>query len=95
MQVTLGQSLYKRPGSGRFSGEGPAFGLSFAAFTRDMHTNTVEGFLGDLKTGIRGAYKKVSHKWLQGYLNEYAWRHNAQRERVAFFGQLLARAVQS
>jgi len=42
----------------------------------DAYTNTVEGFFGNLKTGIRGNYKKVSHKWLQGYLNEYAWRYN-------------------
>jgi transposase-like protein len=32
------------------------------------HTNTIEGFFGNLKTSIRGTYKKVSHKWLQGYL---------------------------
>jgi transposase-like protein len=30
----------------------------------DAYTNTVEGFFGNLKTGIRGNYKKVSHKWL-------------------------------
>jgi len=42
----------------------------------DIHTNTIEGFFGNLKTGMRGTYKKVSRKWLQGYLNEYAWRHN-------------------
>jgi transposase-like protein len=40
------------------------------------HTNTVEGFFGNLKTGIRGNYKKVSHRWLQGYLNEFTWRYN-------------------
>jgi hypothetical protein len=42
----------------------------------DIHTNTIEGFFGNLKTGMRGAYKKVSRKWLQSYLDEYAWRHN-------------------
>lgn len=26
--------------------------------------------------GIRGNYHAVSSKWLQGYLNEYAWRYN-------------------
>ena len=45
-----------------------------------MHTNSVEGFFGNLKTGMRGAYKHVSPKWLQSYLDEYAWRHNAKRE---------------
>jgi transposase len=42
----------------------------------DVHTNTIEGFFGNLKTGMRGTYKKVSRKWLQSYLDEYAWRHN-------------------
>lgn len=42
----------------------------------NVHTNTIEGFFGNLKTGMRGAYKKVSAKWLQSYLDEYAWRHN-------------------
>jgi transposase len=42
----------------------------------DIHTNTIEGFFGNLKTGMRGAYKKVSPKYLQSYLDEYAWRHN-------------------
>ena len=42
----------------------------------DVHTNTIEGFFGNLKTGMRGAYKHVSDKWLQSYLDEYAWRHN-------------------
>jgi len=59
----------------------------------DVHTNSVEGFFGNLKTGMRGAYKHVSRKWLQSYLDEYAWRHNAKREGRALFGQLLARAA--
>jgi transposase-like protein len=42
----------------------------------DVHTNTIEGFFGNLKTGMRGAYKQVSDKWLQSYLDEYAWRYN-------------------
>jgi transposase-like protein len=46
----------------------------------DIHTNTIEGFFGNLKTGMRGTYKKVSKKWLQSYLDEYAWRYN-QRHR--------------
>jgi transposase len=42
----------------------------------DIHTNTIEGFFGNLKTGMRGAYKTVSRKWLQSYLDEYTWRYN-------------------
>jgi transposase len=42
----------------------------------NIHTNTIESFFGNLKTGMRGAYKAVSRKWLQSYLDEYAWRYN-------------------
>src|SRR5437764_1418335 len=59
------------------------------------HTNTIEGFFGNLKTGMRGAYKKVSPRYLQSYLNEYTWRYNARHERGAMFAQLLARAARS
>jgi len=59
----------------------------------NTHTNTIEGFFGNLKTGMRGAYKKVSPRYLQSYLNEYAWRYNARRNEGALFAQLLARAA--
>jgi transposase-like protein len=64
--------------------------------TGDVHTNTIEGAFGNLKTGMRGAYKKVSPRYLQSYLDEYAWRHNAQRDRPTLgplFDQLLSRAT--
>ena len=57
------------------------------------HTNTVEGFFGNLKTGIRGNYKKVSHKWLQGYLNEFTWRYNHRNDGRAMFRLLVQRAA--
>jgi transposase len=60
----------------------------------DIHTNTIEGFFGNLKTGMRGAYKKVSKKWLQSYLDEYAWRHNHRFTRHrSMFHALLAEAA--
>jgi transposase len=59
----------------------------------DDYTNTIEGFFGNLKTGMRGAYKHVSDKWIQSYLDEYAWRHNARSEPVGMFEQLLRRAA--
>jgi transposase len=59
----------------------------------DTHTNTIEGAFGNLKTGMRGVYKKVSPAYLQHYLDEYAWRHNAKREGNALFSQLLERAA--
>jgi transposase-like protein len=42
----------------------------------DTHTQTIEGFWSLLKSGLRGTYHSVSAKWLQSYLNEYAWRYN-------------------
>ncbi len=58
----------------------------------DIHTNTIEGFFGNLKTGMRGAYKHVSPRYLQSYLDEYAWRYN-QRYEGGLFQQLLRRAA--
>jgi transposase-like protein len=59
----------------------------------DVHTNTIEGFFGNLKTGMRGAYKHVSRKWLQSYLDEFAWRYNQRRSGQAMFEALLSRAA--
>jgi transposase len=59
----------------------------------NIHTNTIEGFFGNLKTGIRGNYKLVSHKWLQGYLNEFTWRYNHRHDRRAMFHTLIERAA--
>ncbi len=61
----------------------------------DLHTNTIEGFFGNMKTGMRGAYKKVSRKWLQSYLDEYAWRYNHRHDRRSMFETLLLRAAGS
>ena len=62
---------------------------------RDSHTNTVEGFFGHLKPSIRGTYRRVSRKWLQGYLNEFTWRYNHRRDPQAMFTTLLLRAAGS
>ena len=60
----------------------------------DVHTNTIEGFFGNLKTGMRGAYKQVSNKWLQSYLDEYTWRYNERfRDVRSMFHSLLDEAA--
>jgi hypothetical protein len=59
----------------------------------DVHTQTIEGFFGLVKNGIRGNYHAVSSKWLQGYLNEYAWRYNRRDEPERIFTELLLRAA--
>jgi len=45
----------------------------------DAHTNTIEGFWSLTKNGIRGVYHNVSAKYLQNYLNEYAFRFNRRK----------------
>jgi transposase len=60
----------------------------------ETHTNTIEGFFGNLKTGMRGAYKHVSLRYLQSYLDEYAFRYNHRKD-GGMFDALLARAVHS
>jgi len=42
----------------------------------DVHTNTVEGFWSLIKRGIGGTHHAVSQKFLQAYLDEYAFRYN-------------------
>lgn len=45
----------------------------------DAHVNTLEGFWSLTKNGIRGVYHNVSAKYLQTYLNEYAFRFNRRK----------------
>jgi len=60
----------------------------------DVHTQTIEGFWSLVKRGISGTHHSVSAKWLQGYLNEYAWRYNnREAEGAAQFLRLILRAA--
>jgi transposase len=59
----------------------------------NVHTQTIEGFFSLVKSGLRGSYHSVSRKWLQGYLNEYAWRYNRRDTGESMFHDLLAEAV--
>lgn len=54
-----------------------------------VHTNTIEGFWSYLKNGIRGAYKHTSKKYLQLYVNEYAFRWNNRKDQSMMFRNLL------
>ncbi len=58
----------------------------------NVHTNTIEGFFGLLKNGIRGTCHSVSSTYLQSYLNEYAWRYpTTATTRVRCSGRLSTR----
>lgn len=45
----------------------------------DSHTNTIEGFWGQLKRMIMGVYHFVSAKYLQRYIDEAVFRYNTCR----------------
>ena len=60
----------------------------------DVHTQTIEGFFGLFKNGVRGAYHSVSAKWLQGYVNEYVWRYNRREDGTQMFRDLIETAAE-
>jgi len=51
----------------------------------DAHTNTIEGFWSVLKRGISGVYHAVSEKYLQCYVDEYAFRYNHRKDEKPMF----------
>jgi transposase len=57
----------------------------------DNYTNTVEGFFGLFKTGVRGVYHSISQRYLQNYLDEYAFRYNRREGREPMFWAILNR----
>lgn len=57
-----------------------------------VHTNTIEGFWGQMKRSMDGTYHSVSRKYLQLYVNEFVFRYNLRGEVV--YPVLLERASQ-
>ncbi|MDQ5972675.1 MAG: Tnp protein [Patescibacteria group bacterium] len=57
-----------------------------------VHTNTIEGFWGQLKRSLDGTYHCVSPKYLQLYVNEFVYRYNHRH--VAAFPALIQVAAQ-
>jgi transposase len=57
----------------------------------DTHTQTVEGFFGLFKNGVRGVYHAISTTYLQNYLDEYAFRYNRRYSRQPMFWAMLDR----
>ncbi|PYV75287.1 MAG: hypothetical protein DMG96_17685 [Acidobacteria bacterium] len=60
----------------------------------NVHTNTIEGFWSLVKRGLGGVYHAVSKKYLQTYLNEYAFRYNHRACVNLIFPLLVERAAQ-
>ena len=105
---TLGAKIHEFvvPGSMLFTDEWVGYGTAGKKYRHrrirhrdriyveaDVHTQSVEGFFGLFKTGVRGAHHAVSTKWLQGYLNEWAWRYNRRDSETPMFRDLLNEAV--
>lgn len=58
----------------------------------NIYTNTIEGFWGTLKRGIVGIYHHVSPRYLQRYINEFAFRYN-NRDNGNVFDLVLKQAI--
>ena len=56
-----------------------------------VHTNTIEGFWSLVKRGIGGTHHAVSQKYLQSYLDEYAYRYNRRDMGNLIFTSMLKR----
>lgn len=57
----------------------------------NVHTNTIEGFWSLVKRGISGVYHHCSPKYLQSYVNEYAFRYNHRNDEQPMFLAFLDR----
>lgn len=51
----------------------------------DAHTNSIEGFWSLVKRGIGGVNHAVSAKYLQAYVNEYAFRYSHRNQAEPMF----------
>ncbi len=58
------------------------------------HTNSIEGFWGNFKGGMRGVYKKCGKHYLQSYLDEFTFRYNRRRSEVPMFQHFMAQHEQ-
>lgn len=54
-----------------------------------VHTNTIEGFWGQMKRSIDGTYHAVSKKHLQAYVDEFAYRYSHRFSSQPLFLKML------
>jgi transposase len=57
----------------------------------DIHTNTIDGFWGLVKGGLKGVYHHVSPEYLDSYVNEYSFRYNHRKDEQPMFQTFLNR----
>ncbi len=56
-----------------------------------IHTNTIEGFWGQLKRSLHGTHHAVSKQHLSSYVDEFVFRYNASRMNLDPFSLLTER----
>ena len=61
---------------------------------KDIHTNTIDGFWSQLKRSIDGTYHHVTPAYLQGYVNEYAFRYSHRKDDRPMFWTMLGQVIQ-
>lgn len=59
----------------------------------DTHTNNLEGFWSQLKRSINGTYHSVSPKYLQTYVNEFAYRYNRRNDITPLFKSMIKKVL--
>lgn len=55
-----------------------------------VHTQTIDGFFGNVKRGLSGVQHSVSRKWLENYVNEFAFKYSHRDDAVPMFKLFLA-----
>lgn len=95
--ITDEARFYKTPGKAFLGHESVAHarGEYVSLSDRTVHTNTIEGFFGIFKRGMRGIYQHCGSQHLQRYLAEFDFRYtnragcgfdDAERADVALLG---------
>lgn len=60
----------------------------------DVYTQNVENLWSQIKRGVYGVYRNVSKRYLQAYIDEYAWRYNHRLVPSSMFDLLLAQIAE-
>lgn len=58
---------------------------------KSVHTQNVENLWSHIKRGITGVYRHVDSKYIQAYVNEYAFRYSQRNSSQAMFWALMGR----
>ncbi len=57
----------------------------------DIHTQTIDGFWGNFKMGVKGVHHHISNKYLRFYLAEHGFRYNHRNDVKPMFLSFLDR----